>query len=220
MRTGAAALVALAGSFASACGTGETGRPPPIGGTRGSDPGVIGGDVDGGFDDGGGMGGATGVATTGLDPTTTLGTATLGTATFGTATFGTATFGTATFGTGLGTSILSGSILTDASLFPLPMNCGLRLHEPGAVDPGTGLSSGPIIDVPVVLDEPQQRFDIGLDEVQEVVNQGDLVYVEVRCDVDGDGSFDTVGGWYPLLPAEIVELPAEDIDLVIDDLPA
>lgn len=200
MRRGAAAL-AVTIALAGACGTGETSRPPPIDGTVGSSPGQGGGAVD----DGDGAG--------------TTGDTTTAAATGGTTGIATGATGIATGTTGVFSDILRGSILTDASLFPLPMNCSLRLHEPGAVDPGTGLSTGPLIDVPVILDEQEQRFDIGLAEVQGIVNMGDLVYVEVRCDVDGDGAFDTVGGWFPLLPAELVELPAEDIDLVVTDLP-
>jgi hypothetical protein len=198
MRSGTALLVTLACGLVTACG-GEDGRPPPIHVTAGSSPGVIGGDVGGAADDGG---------------------ATFGADTDG-ATAGTFEGGTFEDGTTLGAnvSVLSGSILTDDSLFPLPMNCTVNLHEVGAVDPGTGLSSGALLGVPVSVGETQQRFDIGQDEVESIVNQGDLVYVEVRCDVDGNGSFDEFGGWYPLLPAEIVELPAEDIDVVVGELP-
>jgi hypothetical protein len=208
MRSGTAFLVTLACGLVTACG-GEDGRPPPIHVTAGSSPGVIGGDVGGAVDDGGAtFGAATDGATAG----------TFGGATFDDGTFDDGTFGGATT-LGANVSVLSGSILTDDSLFPLPMNCTVNLHEVGAVDPGTGLSSGALIGVPVSVGETQQRFDIGQDEVESIVNQGDLVYVEVRCDVDGNGSFDEFGGWYPLLPAEIVELPAEDIDVVVGELP-
>jgi hypothetical protein len=203
MRLDAALLVALVCSFGLGC-EGEDGRPPPVQVTAGSSPGVVGGGP------GGGPGGADdqGV-TSGAGDDATMGGAT------GLGTFG-ATIGAATTGD---LSVLSGSILTDESRFPLPMDCTIRLHEPGAVDPGTGLSSGALLDVPISVGDTQQRFDIGADEVVGIVNQGDLVYVEVRCDVNGDGAFDEFGGWYPLLPAEIVELPGEDIDLVVDDLP-
>jgi hypothetical protein len=237
MRTGAAAFVVLAGSLGVACGSIETDRPPPIGGTLGSSPGAVGGELGGGDGDvdggpaGGGQtgagqtgGGQTGGGQTGAGQTgggQTGAGQTGGLQTGGLQTGGALTgFASAdTFGTSVDLSVLSGSILSDDTLFPLPMNCSVRMHEPGAVDPGTGLSSGALLDVPVTLEGPQQLYDIGLDQVQEIVNQGDLVYVEVRCDVNGDGAFDDVGGWFPLLPAEIVELPAEDIDLVIGDLP-
>jgi len=134
------------------------------------------------------------------------------------------TFGTGSTidvgGTGNTTSshvvLVTGRLLAD-STDVIPITCFVRLHLLESLDPGSGLPIEYVHDEPVPVQALPQAYTV-LSADGDVVGPGDSVYVSTICDVDGDGGPDSVGGYYPGLPVEPVDLPASGIDIPLDDL--
>jgi hypothetical protein len=175
--------------------------PPPIPGGTGPVVPPIGGNGPEGGDASGTRGSGT------LDSGDTF--ATVGTPDIGdTATAGTTTAGHAVLVTGL---LLAGTTTV------VPITCNVRLHLPEFLDPDTGLPGEFVHEEPVPVRALPQAYTVFMAD-GDFIGPGDSVYVSTLCDVDGDGAPDTVGGYYPGVPVEPVELPASNVDIPLDEL--
>lgn len=112
--------------------------------------------------------------------------------------------------------LISGHIL-DGPAGVVPMTCMIRLHTFESLDPGSGLPIDIAYEAVSTVQDLPQFYAINV-VPDGIVGEGDDVYVSTRCDVDGDGALDDVGAYYPQVPLETVLLPAQDIDLVLDNV--
>ncbi len=170
--------------------------PPPIGGATGPVVPPIGGNGPEDGDTGGTRGSGT------LDSGDTLGT-------------GGTLDGTASTTAGH-TVLVTGQLLAGTAESTPPL-CFVRLHLLESLDPGSGLPFEFVHEEPVPVRALPQAYTV-LSADGDVVGPGDSVYVSTICDSDGDGNPDTVGGYYPEVPVEPVDLPASGIDIALDQL--
>jgi hypothetical protein len=108
-----------------------------------------------------------------------------------------------------------GELQTGDGAWALPMDCNLRFFLPEQLDTMTGVASEWEADVPITITEFPQPFMLGVDDFSDAVMVGTEGYVGIRCDLEGDGTLDNVGAYYPELPPELVMLPADGIELGI-----
>lgn len=168
--------------------------PPPIGGSGPVVP-PLGGNGPGG--DGSGTDGS-GTAGSGTAGSSTLTDPTL-----------------ADDSTTAGTEVLVSGQLLDGPSKLVPVTCYLRLHVLESLDPGSGLPLESIYEGGVPISALPQPYVITTAQA-DLVGPGDTVYVSTICDVDGDGAPDSIGGWYPSIPLEPVDVPASNIDMTLD----
>jgi len=187
----------LAFCVLTACGNSDNEEPnaPPVGG--GSGP-VGGGSspvtTAGGTDSGGGSGSGTGVTTgpTGTDDAST--------------------------GPGI-YAVLTGRFTDGGGGYALPIQCTVRFHRPGEINPSNGIETATTFSRPFVIDAFPESFTIMSDEIGDVVVPGDPGYITSECDVDGDNFFDdNAGAYFPSLPMVEVSVPASAIDLAVGPL--
>ena len=168
----------------AACGEEEKKNPPPIGGTAGGASVSAGGQGETGPGDDDDAGGTMHLSG-GQQPVPDLGMDLL----------------------------LAGQILSGDPTITTPLNCALRLFEPGGIDPATGNVIQIGLQIPVTVQQFPTAYQVSIDDAAGVIGPGQAVYAAVTCDVDGDGLFDNVGGFYPALPLELFQLPATGIDV-------
>jgi hypothetical protein len=123
-------------------------------------------------------------------------------------------------GAGTGTTTAGHIVLVTGRLLAgsaevTPVTCYMRLHLLESLDPGSGLPFEFVHEEPVPVQALPQAYTV-FSADGDVIGPGDSVYVSTVCDVDGDDAPDTVGGYYPDVPVEPVELPATGIDLRLD----
>lgn len=114
---------------------------------------------------------------------------------------------------------LSGAFIDGGAGFPLPIECAVRFHFVGDINPATGVDTGFVFSRPFTIMAFPQSFAITSEEISDVVVAGDTGFVTAECDVDGDNFFDdNVGGYYPSLPLVEITLPGSAIDIPISAL--
>lgn len=168
--------------------------PPPIGGGSGPAVPPVGGN-----------------GPSGNGSTLDSGTLESGTLTDGSLTDSTLTGGSTTAGSEV---LVSGQLL-DGPAELVPLVCYIRLHVLDSLDPGSGLPLESVYEGGVPISALPQPYTITTAQA-DLVGPGDAVYVSTICDVDGDGAPDSIGGWYPSLPLQPVDLPASNIDMTLD----
>lgn len=136
---------------------------------------------------------------------------------------GTADTGTADTGSDTGTAVrdlLAGVFVPAAEVdYTLPIQCAIRFHAPGLIEPSTGIDSGHTLLRSFPVAAWPSSFAVTAQETG-VLEPGDIGFVTAQCDVDDDGLLnDGVGGYWPGLPLEQVTIPATDLELVIGPLP-
>lgn len=109
--------------------------------------------------------------------------------------------------------LLSGRVLAGAPNIVTPLNCALRLFEPGGIDPATGNIVDVALQVPLTVQQLPHPYQVGINDAAGVIMPGQAVYATVTCDIDEDGLFDNLGGFYPQLPLELFQLPSTGIDV-------
>jgi hypothetical protein len=112
--------------------------------------------------------------------------------------------------------LLTGQLLAGTAE-AIPTICFVRLHLLESLDPGTGLPFEFVHEEPVPVRALPQAYTV-FSAPGDVIGPGDSVYVSTLCDSDGDGNPDPVGGYYPGVPVEPVDLPGSGVDLQLDDL--
>jgi hypothetical protein len=100
------------------------------------------------------------------------------------------------------------------------MECTVYFYLLDAIDPQTGtVFDEPQMFAPIIVEAWPQTFEIGWDHATPNVAQGDVGFVGVSCDIDGDLVVDDgVGGWYPEVPLEPVTAPATELVIEIGTL--
>lgn len=193
----------LAFCVLTACGNSddEERNAPPVGG-GGSGP--VGGSSPGASTAGGGTGtggGGSGSVGTGL-------------------TMGPTASETGDVSTGPGTySVLTGRFTDGGGGYALPIQCTVRFHRPGEINPSNGIETATTFSRPFVIDAFPQSFAITNEEIGDVVMPDDTGFVTSQCDVDGDNFFDdNAGAFFPALPMVEVAVPASSIDLAVGPL--
>ncbi len=185
----------------TACGTGDTEEPnaPPVGGGSGPVGGGSSPTTIGGTGDNGGSGSDSGGTALTMGPTATDG---------------------ADTSTGLGIyAVLTGRFADGGGGYALPIQCSVRFHLPGEINPSNGIETATTFSRPFVIDAFPQSFTIMSDDIGDVVAPGDSGFVTSECDVDGDNFFDdNVGAYFPSLPMVEVSVPASSIDLAVGPL--
>ncbi len=168
------------------------GTPPPVGESNGANMTTQ------------GVGNATGGATTG-----------------GTAS-GTATSDGADTTVGLpdlGMGVLAvGEIAIGDGAWTPPLPCVVRFYLADQLDPDTGVAMEWEAEIPIVIDAFPFTYMLTRNDVPATVDFGTEGYIGTRCDFDGDEQLDNVGGFFPELPAELVTLPAPDVDMALQFL--
>jgi len=119
--------------------------------------------------------------------------------------------------TGLGVyTVLTGRFNDGGGGYALPIQCTVRFHRPGEINPSNGIETATTFSRPFVIDAFPQSFTIMSDEIGDVVVPGDTGYITSQCDVDGDNFFDdNAGAYFPSLPMVEVSVPASSIDLAV-----
>ncbi len=128
--------------------------------------------------------------------------------------------GTGDASTGLGVyAVLTGRFTDGGGGYALPIQCTVRFHRPGEINPSNGIETATTFSRPFVIDAFPQSFTIMSDEIGDVVVPDDNGYVTSECDVDGDNFFDdNAGAYFPSLPMVEVSVPASSIDLAVGPL--
>lgn len=111
--------------------------------------------------------------------------------------------------------LFSGELAEGDGGWDLPMSCALRFFVGDQLDPVNGVSTEWEAEVLLEIDAFPYLYSIGNDEVPATVANGSMGWVGIRCDFDGDGMNDNVGGFFPQLPAQQITLPRDDIDMTV-----
>ena len=122
--------------------------------------------------------------------------------------------------TGLGIyAVLTGRFTDGGGGYALPIQCTVRFHRPGEINPSNGIETATTFSRPFFIDAFPQSFTIMNDEIGDVVGPGDTGFITSQCDVDGDNFFDdNAGAYFPSLPMVEVSVPASSIDLAVGPL--
>lgn len=99
-----------------------------------------------------------------------------------------------------------------------PLPCSLRFFTEEQLDPRTGVAMEWIAEIPIEIDEFPFAFSVSRDDVPPEIDVGSELYFGVRCDFDGDGALDNVGAFFPELPAELIVLPADGVNVALQFL--
>ncbi len=189
--------LSLALCMLSACGDDEEERNAPPVGSGGGGP-------------GGGVSGATGIGT---DSAGSGGSSGPGMTTGGP---GPLTGGAASTTGSVPYAVLTGRFNDGGGGYALPIQCTVRFHRPGEINPANGVESATTFSRPFVIDAFPQSFTIMSDEIGDVAMMGDPGYVSSECDIDGDNFFDdNAGAYFPGLPMTEITIPASSIDLAV-----
>jgi len=193
VRTSAIRILLLV-SLGAGCGLledDEPGNAAPVGGT-----------ADSGLPPAGGGSGTTGDMTgSGSSSGTTTGNAV------------DSTGSTGSTGADLGDVVVAGVISQGDGAWVAPLECELRLYGPNDIEPMSGSATGVAAAVPITIDEFPYAYSVTYDDVPGEISSGWEGYLGVRCDFDGDGQLDTVGAYYPELPAALITIPLDGLDM-------
>jgi len=116
-------------------------------------------------------------------------------------------------GASLGNVVVAGTIAQGDGAWAPPLACVLRLYGPDDLEPGTGSATDFAATVPITIDEFPYDYTVTYDDVPNDIENGWEGYLGVRCDFDNDGRLDTVGAYYPDLPAALVTVPLDGLDM-------
>lgn len=118
---------------------------------------------------------------------------------------------------GMGVLMLGVIDIGDGAWAP-PLPCVLRIFLDDQLDPESGIAMEWEAEIPLVIDAFPYVYMISRNDVPATVDYGTEGYVGIRCDFDGDRQLDNVGAFYPELPAELVTLPADSVDMALQFL--
>ena len=99
-----------------------------------------------------------------------------------------------------------------------PLPCVLRIFLDDQLDPETGIAMEWEAEIPLVIEAFPYMYMVTRDDVPATIDYATEGYVGVRCDFDGDRQLDNVGAFYPELPAQLVTLPADSVDMALQFL--
>lgn len=116
-------------------------------------------------------------------------------------------------------AVITGRFNDGGGGYALPIQCSVKFHRPGEINPTNGIETATTFSRPFIIDQFPESFTIMNTEIGDIVMPGDTGFISAECDVDGDNFFDdNAGGYFPSLPMTEVTVPASSIDIAVGPL--